>query len=188
MKHSYANNPLYKEVFYSKVHDVKLYMPADAANGYHMSRYMAAGAQNIYAAAGATKDLLEHMMDKMLELCNDEKSLNMLRTDIATLANNIKYRLRYPVDEDCALRMGAIYTFAEGEDPECTDDLWTARKVAMAKGDVSHDILPDPELYTFFLSIGLESTPAWKEQLDILSDLNYFKTRKDNLNALLPTG
>jgi len=42
----------------------------------------------------------------MLELCNDEKNMKTLRTDVATLANNIKYRLSYPVDEDCALRMG----------------------------------------------------------------------------------
>lgn len=187
MKQSYADNPKYREVFHSQVHDIKLYMPEDAANGYHMSRYVAAGAQNIYAAGGATKELLGNMMDKMLELCNDEKNLKTLRTDVATLANNIKYRLRYPVDEDCALRMGAIYTFAEGEDPEHTEDYWTAKKVAWAKGDATQHIQPDPELYSFFLSIGITSTPAWKEQSDILSDSNYFKTRTDNLNALQPT-
>lgn len=161
-------------------------MPADAANGYHMSRYVAAGAQNIYAASGATKDLLAGMMDKMLELCNDEKSINNLRTDIATLANNIKYRLRYPVDEDCALRMGAIYTFAEGEDSSTTEDYWTGQKLAWAKGDASQNISPDPELYAFFLSIGIEFTPSWKEQSAILTDSNYFKTRMDNLNGLQP--
>lgn len=187
MKHSYADNPGYREVFHSKIHDVKLYMPEDAANGYHMSRYVAAGAQNIYAAGGATKELLGAMMDKMVELCNDEKNLKTLRTDIATLANNIKYRLRYPVDEDCALRMGAIYTFVDGEDPETTEDYRIAQKVAWAKGDAAHNIAPDPDLYAFFLSIGITSTPAWKEQSDILSDSNYFKTRADNLNALQPT-
>lgn len=187
MKRSYAGNPAYREVFHSKVHDVRLYMPEDPANGYHMSRYVAAGAQNIYAAGGATKDLLGSMMDKMLELCNDEKNVKTLRTDVATLANNIKYRLRYPVDEDCALRMGAIYTLAEGEDAEQTEDFWTARKVAWAKGDAAQNIPPDPELYAFFLSIGITSTPAWKEQSDILSDSNYFRTRTDNLNALQPT-
>lgn len=185
-KNTFADNPAYREVFHSKIHNVRLYMPQDAANGYHMSRYVAAGAQNIYAAGGATKDLLGAMMDKMLELCNDEKNVKSLRTDIATLANNIKYRLRYPVDEDCALRMGAIYVFAEGEDPETTEDYWTARKVAWAKGDTTQGIAPDPELYAFFLSIGIASTPAWKEQSDILTDSNYFKTRTDNLNGLMP--
>jgi len=186
MSKNYENNPAYKEVFYSQVHNVKLYMPEDAANGYHMSRYVAAGAQNIYASGGATKDLLSAMMDKMLELCNDEKNVKNLRTDIATLANNIKYRLRYPVDEDCALRMGAIYTFAEGEDPDTVDDFWTARKVAWAKGDASQNISPDPELYAFFLSIGIIFTPAWKEQSAILTDLNYFKERTEQLNSLMP--
>lgn len=186
MNNTYANNPKYREVFHSTIHNVRLYMPQDAANGYHMSRYVAAGAQNIYAAGGATKDLLAAMMDKMLELCNDEKSVKTLRTDIATLANNIKYRLRYPVDEDCALGMGAIYAFAEGEDPDATEDYWTARKVAWAKGDVAQNIPPDPELYAFFLTIGITSTPAWKEQSGILTDSSYFKTRMDNLNTLHP--
>lgn len=183
---NYADNPAYREVFHSTVHNIRLYMPQDAANGYHMSRYVAAGAQNIYAAGGATKELLANMMDKMLELCNDEKSVKTLRTDIATLANNIKYRLRYPIDEDCALRMGAIYVFAEGEDADHTEDYWTARKVAWAKGDAAQNILPDAELYAFFLSIGIPSTPAWKELSGTLTDSNYFKTRMDNLNGLQP--
>lgn len=186
MNNNYINNPVYREVFHSQIHNIRLYMPADAANGYHMSRYVAAGAQNIYASSGATKDLLAGMMDKMLELCNDEKSINNLRTDIATLANNIKYRLRYPVDEDCALRMGAIYTFAEGENSDTTEDYWTARKLVWAKGDASQNIPPDPELYAFFLSIGIEFTPSWKEQSATLTDSNYFRTRMDNLNGLQP--
>src|SRR6185295_14717018 len=96
----FRNNPKYKEIFHSKVHGLHFYMPEDVATGYHISRYVTAGAQNIYSASGATKDLLEAMMDKMLELCNDEKNIKTLRTDVATLANNIKYRLHYPVDED----------------------------------------------------------------------------------------
>lgn len=186
MTNNYKDNPKYTEVFHSKIHDIKLYMPQDVANGYHMSRYVAAGAQNIYAAGGATRELLSNMMDKMLELCNDEKSVKTLRTDIATLANNIKYRLKYPVDEDCALRMGAIYTFAEGEDAEQTEDYWTNRKVTWAKGDASQNIAPDPELYSFFLSIGTASTPAWKELSGTLTDSSYFKTRNNNLNGLMP--
>lgn len=186
MKTVFDNNPKYKEVFHSLVHNIKFYIPEDVANGYHMSRYVAAGEQNIYAAGGATKQLLSAMMDKMLELCNDEKNLKTLRTDIATLANNIKYRLKYPVDEDCALRMGAIYCFAEGENPEHTEDFWTSRKVALAKGDATQKVAADPELYSFFLSLGIASTPAWKELSDTLIDTNYFNQRTDTLNALMP--
>lgn len=182
----FSENPKYKEVFHSTVHNIRFYMPADIANGYHMSRYVAAGAQNIYASGGATKDLLNRMMDKMLELCNDEKSVKTLRTDIATLANNIKYRLRYPVDEDCALRMGAIYCFVDGENPDVTEDYWTNRKITLAKGDAGQDIKPDPELYAFFLSIGVAYTPAWSEQSAILTDSNYFSQRREVLNALMP--
>ncbi len=182
----FADNPKYKEVFYSKVHNTRFYMPEDIATGYHLSRYVAAGAQNIYAGAGATKDLLDAMMDKMLERCNDEKNIKTLRTDIATLANNIKYRLRYPVDEDCGLRMGAIYCFAEGEDPDTTEDYHTRRKVAMAKGDATQNIPPDPELYAFFLSIGIPYTPAWSELSATLTNTNYFSQRLEALNALQP--
>lgn len=182
----FENNPQYKEVFHSAVHNLKFYMPEDIANGYHMSRYVAAGAQNIYAASGATKDLLEGMMDKMLELCNDEKNIKTLRTDIATLANNIKYRLHYPVDEDCALRMGAIYTFIEGENPDATEDFWTKRKVLLAKGDAAQHIAPDPELYAFFLSIGLPHTPAWSELSAISTGSDYFSQRAEMLNAMMP--
>lgn len=182
----FENNPKYKEVFHSKVHDLKFYVPEDIANGYHMSRYVAAGAQNIYASSGATKELLGAMMDKMLELCNDEKNIKSLRTDVATLANNIKYRLKYPVDEDCALRMGAIYTYVEGESPDATEDFWTKRKVTLAKGDATQSIKPDPELYGFFLSIGLPYTPAWSEQSAILSDTDYFKNREEMLNSMMP--
>lgn len=182
----FSENPQYKEVFHSTIHNLRFYMPQDVANGYHMSRYVAAGAQNIYAAGGATKELLGSLMDKMLEICNDEKSLKTLRSDIATLANNIKYRLRYPVDEDCALRMGAIYTFVEGENPDVTEDFWTNKKVALAKGDATQGIAPDPALYAFFLSIGIPYTPAWREQLDILTDTNYFNQRRELLNALMP--
>jgi hypothetical protein len=182
----FANNLKYQEVFYSSVHNTRFYMPADIATGYHLSRYVAAGAQNIYAASGATKDVLDSMMNKMLELCNDEKNLKTLRTDIATLANNIKYRVRYPVDEDCALRMGAIYSFAEGEDPDTTEDYHTRRKVALAKGDAPQGIAADPALYAFFLSIGIPYTPAWSGLSSTLSDTSYFSQRAEALNAIQP--
>lgn len=182
-----AQDPKYKEVFHSTVHGLRFYMPQDAANGYHLSRYVAAGAQNIYATTGATKELLEAMMNKVLELCNEEKNLKTLRTDVATLANNIKYRLRYPVDEDCALRMGAIYTLMDGENPDTVDDYHTRRKLALAKGDGTQNIAPDPELYTFFLATGLPSTPAWSALYNTLSATDYFKERAETLNALTPT-
>jgi hypothetical protein len=189
MKEMFQHNPKYKEVFHSKVHDMRFYMPEDVATGYHISRYVAAGAQNIYAASGATKELLEAMMDKMLELCNDEKSLKTLRTDIATLANNIKYRLRYPVDEDCALRMGAIYTFMEGEDPDTTEDFWTRKKLVLAKGDPAvggASIKADPELYAFFLSTGLPFTQAWSGLSATSTGSDYFSQRAEMLNAMQP--
>lgn len=182
---TFENNPLYKVVFESKVHGCKFYGPSGESD-YHLSRYVAAGAQNIYSGAGATKDALQAITDKMLELCNDEKNIKSLRTDVTILAQNIQYRLKYPIDEDCALRMGAIYVFMEDEQPEEVHDLFTRRKIAMAKGDLANKIPADPELYAFFLNTGIENTPSWKESEIALSGTAYFRTREEALFGLVP--
>lgn len=182
---SFKDNPLYKVVFESKVHGCKFYAPS-ADSDYHLSRYVAAGAQNIYSGAGTTKDALKAITDKMLELCNDEKNLKQLRTDLTVLAQNIQYRLKYPIDEDCAIRMGAIYVFMEDEEPDEVHDLFTRRKIMMAKGDLANKIPADPELYAFFLNTGIANTPAWRESETDLSDTAYFRTREEALSALVP--
>lgn len=177
------DNPLYKEIFHSKVHDKKFYAPANDGD-YHMSRYIAAGAQNVYSASGATKELLERYIDKIVDICNNERNKDTIRTDIGTLCNNLKYRMRYPVDEDCALRMGAVYCIMEGEDPDTVNPKDTERKVSMAKGVFDKNIPADPDLYAFFLSIGLQSTPSWKEYEADISNLDYFKDRNKALETM----
>lgn len=162
------------EVFESK--GIKFYQPANGE--YHLSRYVAAGAQNIFSACGITKTLLQTFMDKMIEMCNDEKSLKTLRTDIAIMCNNLLYRTKYPVDEDCAIRMGAIYCILEGEDPDICDASLTEKKVQMTR--------QDPDLYTFFLTMGIKYTPAWSESGTDMSDMEYFSKRMETLNALIP--
>ena len=179
------DNSLFKVVFESEVHGCKFYAPQSDSD-YHLSRYVAAGAQNIYSGAGATKDVLKNITDTMLKLCNDEKNVNTLRTDIAVLANNIQYRLKYPIDEDCALRMGAIYVFMEDEDPEQVNDLFTRRKVVMAKGDIANNIPADPELYAFFLNTGISNTPSWSGLENPLNDIAYFKNREEALLSSVP--
>lgn len=169
------SNPSYQVVFTSKVHKIDFYAPVETAE-YHMSRYVAAGAQNIYSAAGTTKDYLERVIDKMLDLCNNEKSKDRIRTDIGTLCNNLKARMKYPVDEDCAIRMGAIYSIMEHENPDTVNATDTDRKVELAKAD--------PELYAFFLTIGIQSTPSWKDCGITSLMTEYFRKRKDDLAAL----
>lgn len=168
----YKDNPLFKEVFRSK--DTAFYVHVNASD-YHLSRYVAANAQNIYSATGTTKELLSQYMDKIIELCNSEQSIKTIRTDVGTLANGIKARMKYPIDEDCAIRMAAIYHFIEGEEHDKVNDVFTQKKVAMAK--------QDPELYAFFLNTGIIYTPAWRELESLLTDMDYFREREKILTT-----
>lgn len=175
----YKGNEEYGEVFASEVHGVSFYMPNNMSDGYHISRYVAAQAQSIYSSAGATKEVLTAMMDNIIELCNNTKKPSpTLRTDIALIANNILYRTRYPLDEDCAIRMGAIYTFLEGEDPKEANDLWTQKKIRMAH--------TDSNLYTFFLTTGARFTPQYSALLHHLNGTDYFQMRNQVLAGLTP--
>lgn len=176
---TFANNSQYKEVFHSKVHDVRFYIPEGQ---YHLSRYIEAGAQAMYSAAGTTKDYLDKITKVMLDKCNKEKSTEQLRTDMAILINNIRVRLSYPIDEDAALRTGAIYTFIEGEEPDRVDAYWLRKKMDMCKGEK-----PDMELYSFFLNMGVELTPEWKQSLNPLETIEeYLTIRQRKLHEMTP--
>lgn len=182
MKDLYKDNPEFVEIFHSKVHDVRFYAPAENKD-YHMSRYAAAGGQNVYAAAGITKELLSELLDKMLEMANNSK-INDLRTNIGVICNNLKQRIKYPVDEDCALRMGAILCIAQNEPHDRADYIWMMNKVKMAKGDIRDKINPDPDLYAFFLTMGVEHMPAWKEYDKAIINTEYFRERMESLRNL----
>jgi hypothetical protein len=179
----FKDNDNYKEVFTSKVHNVTFYAPSETGQ-YHLSRYVAAGAQNIYSAMGANKELVSKFYDKILDICNNEKSKDTIRTDVGTLINNLKYRLQYPVDEDCALRMGAIYCIMDGENPDEVNPLHTEKKLLLAKGDNNKGIQGDPELYSFFITMGVIYTPAWKLLEENIKP-DYFLKRKEQLNGLM---
>lgn len=183
-----STNPAYRSIFHSNVHNLDFYAPVQDSD-YHLSRYISAQAQAIYSACGITKDLLESFLDKMIEICND-KDAKTVRTDVAILANNLKYRTRYPVDEDCALRMGATYVFLENEAPDTILPHWTERKVRMAKGfglsGTDGYIAHDPELYNFFLTEGVRLTTQWSGFDSPLTDMDYFNKRNDMLQTLTP--
>lgn len=185
MKDLHKDNPQYKLIFESKVHGIKFYMPVDNG-GYHMSRYIAAGQQNIYSSLGATREYLDGLTQKMLDLCNNENNKDRLRTDMAVLANNLRYRLQYPVDEDCSIRMGAIYAIAQDEHADIHDNFQTQRKVDLAKGNQTHHISPDPDLYAFFLSMGLQATESWTKYEPTTTGNGYFQKRLSDLENLMP--
>ena len=169
-------NPAYKVAF---SHDgINLYIPVEVTS-YHKSREVAAMAQQIYSESGATPQVIKSIAEEALRICNTAQE-KQVRTDVGTLMNNLLYRLKYPVDEDCAIRMGAILCFMEDEDPNKTEDFWTQKKIELAH--------KSPEAYAFFLTMGINNTPAYNNRLDISIDTDYFNNRREILRGLeLPT-
>ncbi len=155
---------------------IVLYEP-NSDTDYHTCRYVAANAQNIYSSTGATKEVLQKICEHAVKLCNTQ-DIPTLKTDIGLLMNNILSRLTYPVDEDCALRMAAIFYLLPDEEPNECHDIILRKKIEMAKSN--------PKLYDFFLSRGLLNTPAYKELLDCLNDRDYLSRRAQTLSTLLP--
>lgn len=175
-----SKNPAYKlEITHA---GYSIYIPQDITS-YHKSREVAAMAQHQYSESGITKEYLTAITDEGLKLVNDDKNKNV-RSDMAVLWNNIKYRLAYPVDEMCAIRMGAVLSFLEykdgkqivSEDPNKTEDFWTRKKVEIA--------LLHPELYTFFLTWGVVNTPSYNNRSDISIDMDYFNKRREAMMGL----
>lgn len=176
MKNLYKDNPAYQKIYENG--STVLYAPIQTAN-YHMSRYVAAGEQNIYSASGATKDYLDKISQQMLDIVNSGDKSKVI-SDIAVLCNNLRYRLKYPVDADCAIRMGAIYSILPDEPADKCELAHLNRKLGMAKND--------PDLYAFFLNMGVASTPSWKELLTGLEPMDeYLKNRAAVLQGLTIT-
>lgn len=180
----YANNPSYQLATTEGIYNI--YIPVNPADGYHTSRYVEALNQRTYSEAGATKDVLAGVMDDMIGRCNKTIDTETLRTDIAALANSIKYRLKYPVDQHCAIRMGAILSMLEyekdgaliSEPADKCEIFWIQKKVDLA--------MDYPALYTFFLTWGLTNSANYNEALDTLNDSEYFSKRTEAIKSLLP--
>lgn len=166
----FKDNPSYKPI-YTTTTGTTFYEPA-ADTAYHNSRVVAAGALNIYASSGISPLLLEKILDEMEKAVNSGKTV-----DVGVWINNLRYRKRYPVDEDVALRMAALFCFLPGENPDKTENHWTERKVGIMK--------EDPEAYSFFLPVGIISTPAYRELAETISPI-YFQTREIELANLTP--
>lgn len=180
------DNPEYKIAFHSEVHNIDIYMPMDLANGYHTTRHVSGNALTLFAASGATKELQGHFYEEIKKICNEAHSTRDIEgyMKINTLMDNLLYRHQYPIDEDCAIRVGANYCFIEGEDPNQVQDFWLHRKINLAKG--TNETPADPDLYAFFLLMGVQFTPNYQEQLNLLDDSAYFQNRTEMLRTLWP--
>jgi len=169
------DNLEYIEAF--RHNDIVFYMPLELT-GYHKSRELAMQAQDQYSRCGISKEVLASFTAKMLELANKQNNTDTLKTDIGIIANNLNARMQSPMDELCAIRMGAIACFLEEEDPNKVSDAWTNKKLKLAD--------QYPEIYAFFLDTGIGFTPEYANQWRTSQAEDYFQKRSLMLNGLMP--
>ena len=178
----FANNTDYQLAYTSKNNKYRFYVPTNIATGYHHSRYVEAMHNDIYARSGATKEVIRTLAEEMIIICNDELNKAKMRTDLSLLANNLLYRTQNPIDQHCAIRQGALLCFMEtdeaSEDPNTVKYDWQQRKEALA--------LVDPDLYTFFLTLGYSNLEAYDKALSTLIDEDYFNNRAQVLQTMSP--
>lgn len=177
------SNPAYIKVF---SYDRYSFYLDSADQELHASRYVEALRWNDYANAGITDTLLDQLMDEVLLRCNTTMEAKTFKTDIAAIALNVKYRLKYPVDQHCAIRMGCILTYMEyehegkviAEDPTKASTFWLEKKMSLA--------LEVPEVYDFFINTGINALPKYKELWPSLAPTSYFVNRDQMINSLSP--
>ncbi|PUZ25030.1 hypothetical protein DCC81_12000 [Chitinophaga parva] len=179
MKTDFANDPSFRPAHLA-ADGTKLYEPTTnlvlytyaSDTQYHISRYVAASAMENYCKCGITPELLTAILDAMEASVNANKL-----ADVAVLVNNLRYRTRYPVDEDAALRLAMIFFFHPGEDPNKVENAWTARKVALVK--------EDPAAHAFFTEWGMLNSLTYNE-LHKGSSPSSSSQREADLQALIP--
>lgn len=153
---------------------------------YHTVRYIEALNWQTFASCGVTKDKLKQLTDKVIELCNDEKQVKTLRTDVASIAQLIQYAIKYPVDEHCGVQLGCMLSFIEytidgttySEDANSIQDMFMAKKMELA--------LNNPDAYSFFLGWGIANIPEYRTHFDTLTSTEYLSSRGQAMQMLLP--
>lgn len=172
-------NKLHDTSKYSVVYDngIKLYAPVDPS-GYHVSRFIEIQNQRIYAKMGCTSETLGAAIDQILEYCNSDKPVTSFRTDVGVLCNQIKYRMQFPLDHDLSIRLGALLCFMEDENPDEAKSVWLDKKLHMAS--------ENPELYSFFLLMGVSQYKGLIELPDISSIEEYLRQRQEAIQSLKP--
>lgn len=170
--------------FIREISGYKFYMPVSIENGYHLSRFAQIQRQALFARCGATPEVLRDCMDAILDLCNKEMSNDRLRTDIAGIAEMVKYRTDFPIDEHCSIRLGSLLCFIEwehdgrlvSEDPDKLSPFFFNKKVDLA--------LNNPDVYDFFLHLGIMNTDVYKEHWSMLEEEDYFLKRMEVIRTL----
>lgn len=167
----FSNNPEYIP------HDIGghvFYTPSETTS-YHKSREMAMQAQDIFSRCGISREVLQSFVKELLERANGSPVAS-LRTDVGVIANNLQYRLNNISDSECALKMGAIACFIEGENPDTVHEAWTQKKIALARSNT--------DVFDFFFHLGVACTPEYATHLRGLMIRGYLETREETLRGL----
>lgn len=182
----YKDNPDYhlKGTFTVSGIEYNIYTPSNISTGYSMQRFVEAEAQNIYSASGATKDVIRQIAEAGIKICEEGTKAN-IRTDTSALWNNLLYRLKYPVDEHCGIRMGAILSFMEYTDSEGVLHSEPEQEIQYVWRKKKEDIAyQNDDAYAFFLSWGVSNTEAYREYWATLEDEEYFERRQRAIASL----
>jgi len=172
---TYKDNPDFVAVYTHEPTGITFYTPNEIF-GYHKSRELAMQIQDTYSRCGISKEVLQSFTDTMLQHANKQLNADTLRTDIGVIANNIKYRMTTIVDQHCAIRMGALACLMDGEPHDKVIEAWTEKKIRIAN--------EQPDVYDFFLHMGIAFTPEYAEALRGLTAREYFQQRDQVLNGL----
>jgi hypothetical protein len=159
-------------------HDITLYMPAEIT-AYHKSRELAMQVQDAYSRCGISKETLTEFANKLVEFANKTLNQDTLRTDVGLIGNNLLARMKSPIDELCAIRMGAIACFEEGENPNEVKEIFTQHKMRLAERHA--------DIYDFFFHTGIAFTQEYSSLWRGLQAQDYLQHRKMLLDTMTPT-
>lgn len=155
----------------------RFYVPIETI-GYSKWRELAMTGQDMFSRSGIDPDTLQAFAKQLLDKCNDGKGHATLRSDVAVIATNILVRLRNPIDELCAIRMGAIALIHEDEDPIKVSQAWIRKKMDIAQ--------EHPTIFDFFLQTGVALTPEYSSLLRGLTAEDYLMNRAQLLQQTTP--
>jgi len=181
-KGTLGNDPTkYKEVF-SIEGVLRLYAPVNGTD-YHISRIQEAMRINAYSSAGIEVGMLEKHYDYVLQLANEDSP--KFKSEVIGVIHSLKARMKHPVDAHCGMRMGIALTFMEyeeggivvSEEPGRVEYFWNDKKEGFA--------MMYPDLYAFFLTMGILHTEMYTKHLSILDDLDYFREREMRVRSLM---
>lgn len=165
-----------------------IYTPVDIANGYSTQRYIEALNQQDYANSGGNKEVWSKLADQLIDWANSTHPVDDIRTNMGLIGQNMRYRLQYPVDQHCAVRMGAILSFIEYKDAigmVVTEDPADYKsRFTQLKETLAHQ---HPDLYAFFLSWGIANLPEYRKALDGSTAQDYFNRRTEAIRTLQHT-